>query len=71
MKPQSSLLTNDTAFALSSSHGYFGECNSSIKSREVAGFGIIKVISAPVILSLVYASTATIFYLSLCQPMGC
>ncbi len=59
---QSSVSTNGTVFALSSSQGDFLEGNSPLKTDEVSGIGIIEVISAPVTLSLVNASTARIFY---------
>ena len=65
---QSSQSTNGTAFALSSSQGDFLEGNSPIKTGEVYGVGIIDVITAPVTVSLVNISTATVFF-SLIVPL--
>ena len=59
---QASQSTNGTAFALSSSQGDFIEGNSPINTGEVFGVGIIDVITAPVTMSLVNISTATVFF---------
>lgn len=62
---QSSSSLNGTVFALSSSQGDFMEGNSPIKMDEVVGMGIIDVVSAPVTMSLVNASTSTVYYSSI------
>ena len=63
---QSSASTNGVVFALSSSQGDFLEGNSPIKTTEVVGIGIIEIVAAPVTLTLVNASTNTVFY----SPIG-
>ena len=65
---QSSQSTNGTSFALSSSQGDFLEGNSPINTGEVYGIGIVDVIAAPVTVSLVNISTATVFF-SLIVPL--
>ncbi|MDK2965930.1 collagen-like protein [Lacrimispora sp.] len=59
---QSTQSTNGTAFALSSSQGDLLEGNSPINTGEVYGIGIIDVVTAPVTVSLVNISTATVYF---------
>ena len=59
---QSTQSTNGTAFALSSSQGDFVEGNSPVNTGEVYGIGIIDVVTAPVTVSLVNISTATMYF---------
>ena len=65
---QSSQSTNGTSFALSSSQGDFLEGNSPINTGAVYGIGIVDVTVAPVTVSLVNISTATVFF-SLIVPL--
>ncbi|MBE5985942.1 MAG: collagen-like protein, partial [Paenibacillaceae bacterium] len=65
---QSSQTSNGTSFALSSSQGDFLEGNSPINTGEVYGIGIVDVTVAPVTVSLVNISTATVFF-SLIVPL--
>ncbi|WP_280634493.1 hypothetical protein [Clostridium aminobutyricum] len=62
---QTTLSTNGSGFALSSSQGDFLEGNSPIKSDEVVGIGIIEVAAAPVTVSLVNSSTNVVYYSSI------
>ncbi len=59
---QDALSVNGVVLALSSSQGDFFEGNSPNKTSEVYGTGIIDVAVAPTTLSLVNASTGTVFY---------
>ena len=65
---QSSTSTNGVVFALASSQGDYIEGNSPIKTGEVVGTGILEIISVPVTVSLVNAST-NIVYLSTNVPI--
>ncbi|MGC6175182.1 hypothetical protein [Lacrimispora sp. 38-1] len=65
---QSSQATNGASFALSSSQGDLLEGSSPIKTGEVFGVSIIDVASAPVTVSLVNISNATVFF-SLVVPL--
>lgn len=62
---QSSMSANGAVFALSSSQGDFLEGDSPIKTGQVVGFGIIDVVTAPVTVSLVNATTAPFFLATL------
>ena len=59
---QSTLSSNGTVFALSSSQGDFLEGNSPNRTDEVVGIGIIDVSTSPVTFSLTNASTAAVTY---------
>lgn len=59
---QTTVSTNGTVFALSSSKGDYLEGVSPIRTGEVVGTGIIDVVTAPVTVSLVNGSNSTIFY---------
>lgn len=59
---QATSSTNGTVFALSSSQGDLLEGSSPLKTSEVVGIGIIEVAAAPVTVSLISASTSTVFY---------
>ncbi len=62
---QSTQSSDGAVFALSSSAGDFMEGASPLKTGEVVGYGIIDVVSAPVTVSLVNASTGLIVYSSI------
>lgn len=59
---QLSASANGAVFAMSSSQGDFLMGNSPIKTGEVVGIGIVDVATAPVMVSLVNASTALYYY---------
>lgn len=61
MATQTSTSANGTVFALSSSQGDLLEGTSPIRTGEVYGVGVIDVLIAPVTLSLINSSTATIY----------
>ncbi|MDW2796260.1 collagen-like protein, partial [Clostridium boliviensis] len=67
---QASQSTNGTSFALSSSQGDLLEGNSPIKTGEVFGVSIIEVAAAPVTVSLVNISTATVFFSQIVPLIG-
>ncbi len=62
---QASVSTNGTVFALSSSQTDTLVGDSPTKAGQVSGMGIIDVVSAPVTVSLINASTSAVYYSSL------